>query len=135
MVHIWIVNSDGHVLIQKRSPHVRLMPNVWAVTSGSAISGEDSLTAAKRELREELGFSPPEEAFHFIGRLQRRNSFLDIWMIRSNVKVENLTLQSEEVAEARWVTVHQLQRMIDKRQFHNYGRAYFKQISPYIFKK
>lgn len=131
VVHIWVVNSVGRYLIQRRSPHLKLMPNVWAVTSGSAIAGEDSLTAAKRELSEELGVSASAEKFSFLGRLKRRNSFCDIWLLQKDVAVPDLTLQKEEVAEARWVSKEQLLTMLDDRRFHHYGSTYFR----FLFEK
>ena len=55
VVHIWIIDGQGRLLIQKRAAHLKLMPDIWAATGGSAVAGEDSHTAAARELREELG--------------------------------------------------------------------------------
>ncbi len=55
VVHIWIINNKGEILIQKRSEHLEFAPGVWATTGGSAIKGEDSITAACRETKEELG--------------------------------------------------------------------------------
>ena len=55
VVHVWITNSSGEFLIQKRSRNKQPMPGEWAATSGSVKSGEDSRTAAIRELYEELG--------------------------------------------------------------------------------
>ena len=61
-VHIWPINHSGSFLIQKRADNVQWKPGIWAATGGSAISGEDPLTAAMRELREELGVEArPEE--------------------------------------------------------------------------
>ena len=53
VVHIWVISSNGNFLIQRRSEKRRLMPGEWASTGGSAISGESSLHAAARELKEE----------------------------------------------------------------------------------
>ena len=55
VVHIWVVSSDGRVLIQRRSDERKLMPGEWAATRGAAIAGESSFQAVKRELFEELG--------------------------------------------------------------------------------
>ena len=126
VVHVWIVNSAGRLLIQRRSPRLRLMPNVWAATGGSAVAGEDSLTAVQRELREELGVSLPPEEFHFLGRLNRRNSLCDIWLVQRDIPVPDLRLQREEVAEARWVTQEQLWEMVKDGRFHHYGTPYFR---------
>ena len=62
VVHIWIVSTDGRVLLQRRSEHKKLMPGEWAATGGAAVSGEDSFTAAKRELHEELGIRSDEQS-------------------------------------------------------------------------
>ena len=51
-VHIWPMNSRGEFLVQKRSMTVQCKPGIWAVTGGSAVAGEDALTAARRELSE-----------------------------------------------------------------------------------
>lgn len=131
VVHIWVVNSMDRFLIQRRSPKRRLMPNIWAVTSGSAIAGEDSLTAACRELSEELGISPRPEEMRFIGRLNRRNSLCDLWLLEKDVAVPQLRLQKEEVAEARFVTRDQLVEMVHDGRFHHYGTSYF----GYVFEK
>ena len=49
-VHIWPINDKGEFLIQRRSSTVQWKPGIWAVTGGSAVSGEEPLEAARREL-------------------------------------------------------------------------------------
>ena len=56
VVHVWIRNSKGQFLISKRTPN-KTFPNMWETTGGSAIKGEDSLSAALREVREEIGIN------------------------------------------------------------------------------
>ncbi len=128
VVHIWIVSPDGRFLLQRRSDQKKLMPGEWAATGGAAISGESSYMAARRELYEELGIHSDEKTLGRILRLKRRNSLVDIWMITSNIGVEELSLQKSEVAEARWVTKDELQVMIEKGIFHNYGKDYFERV-------
>ena len=82
VVHIWVEDSKGRLLIQKRAPHLKLMPDTWAVTGGSALAGEDSLTAAARELSEELGIEAAPSELKRLGRLRRRNSLCDLWRLR-----------------------------------------------------
>ena len=74
-VHIWPVNNKGEYLIQKRAATVQWKPNIWAVTGGSAVAGEDALTAAMRELKEELGFIASKEQMKELACLKRSNSF------------------------------------------------------------
>lgn len=128
VVHIWVISSDGNFLIQRRSEKRRLMPGEWAATGGSAISGESSGRAAARELCEELGIKAPKGTLKFMGRLKRRNSFLDIWFIKCDADISRLRLQKSEVAEVKWVTPDELKIMIEQKLYHNYGREYFKAV-------
>lgn len=135
VVHVWIINSAGRVLIQRRSPRLRMMPNVWAATGGSAIAGEDSLTAICRELNEELGLSIPAEEFDYAGRVTRRNSLCDVWFVHKDAAVPDLCLQKEEVADARWVTPAQLREMIRDGRFHRYSEPYFRLVFAELEKR
>ncbi len=134
VVHIWVMSSNGDFLIQRRSEKRRLMPGEWASTGGSAIAGESSLTAAARELQEELGICAPKGSLKLMGRLKRRNSFLDVWFIRCDADITRLRLQKSEVAEVKWVTEAELKKMIEERKYHNYGREYFKSVFDYAEK-
>ena len=125
VVHIWVVGPDGRLLIQRRAAHLRLMPGLWAATGGSAVAGEPSRVAARRELREELGIFAEADAFVELGRLRRRSSFCDLWLLRQGVDETTLTLQAEEVAEVKWVSWDELMAMAERREFHHYGKEYF----------
>lgn len=131
VVHIWVVDSNGNFLIQRRSEKRKLMPGEWAATGGSAISGENSLTAAARELQEELGIKAPKGSLKLARRLKRRNSFLDIWFIKCDADISRLRLQRSEVAEVKWATMDELKIMVETQRFHNYGREYFKTVFEY----
>lgn len=128
VVHIWIVSPDGRFLIQRRSENKKLMPGEWAATGGAAKAGEDSFCAASRELYEELGIKSDKKSLTFLKRIKRRNSFLDVWVIKTDIPAENLTLQQSEVAEAKWVSEQVLKQMIENNQYHNYGNEYFSAV-------
>lgn len=128
VVHIWIVSSRGEFLIQRRSDSKKLMPGEWAATGGAAISGEDSYTAANRELYEELGIPSNKQTLKKLTRIKRRNSLLDIWFINTNIESHRLKLQKDEVAEACWVSREQFKAMIENGEFHNYGKEYFDTV-------
>jgi len=66
VVHIWVINSKGELLIQRRADHLKAWPGRWTTTGGAVSSGEDSHLSACRELAEELGVTAPiEEIAHF----------------------------------------------------------------------
>ncbi len=124
--HIWIVDSKGRLLIQQRNPNLRLMPGMWAATGGSAVAGEDSESAARRELFEELSIRTVPGELVYGGRMRRRNSFTDLWILYRDIDSTSLRLQKEEVATVKWVTVEELIGMLNDRTFHHYGTAYFQ---------
>lgn len=51
-----ISNSQGRLLVQKRSPDRKLFPNCWDIIGGHVESGETLTTALAREIREETGW-------------------------------------------------------------------------------
>jgi isopentenyldiphosphate isomerase len=120
-VHIWIISEDKkRILLQKRCADKDLFPNMWDISVGGHISaGEDSLISAKRELSEELGLNPEEFDFMYVDRVKEKfeyedilsNEFVTIYKIISDVNIDNLDLQKEEVSEARWFTKEELSNL------------------------
>ncbi len=123
VVHVWIIDENGWVLVQRRSASVGWMPGLWAATGGSAIQGEDSITAAIRETQEELGLKIYPEQFRLYLRQKRQNDFTDIWIVNGNrAEFASLTL-CEEVADAGWFTPAELISMIESGDFVKYDYA------------
>ena len=123
-VHIWIISEDKKkILLQRRCADKDLFPNMWDISVGGHISaGEDSLISAKRELSEELGLNPEEFDFLYVDRIKEKfeyedilsNEFVTIYKIISDVNIDNLNLQKEEVSEARWFTKEELSNLRDE---------------------
>ena len=130
-VHIWPRNSQGEYLIQRRAPGVQWKPNLWAVTGGSAISGEDAVTAARRELREEIGYDASEAEMEQVACLRRTNSFCAVYSLLIDWPVEQFVLQSEEVSAVQWCDSARLTRMVAENALYNYGDAYFRMLFEY----
>ncbi|MBQ8093457.1 MAG: NUDIX domain-containing protein [Clostridia bacterium] len=130
-VHIWPINHSGSFLIQKRADNVQWKPGIWAATGGSAVSGEEPLTAAIRELHEELGISAAPEDMHLLFRMRRTISFCSVYSIRVDRPEDEFVLQKEEVAEVRWCTIPRMMHMIRTGQLYNYGDAYYHTLFEY----
>ncbi len=120
VVSIFPINSKNQVLVQKRNPNLKLMPGEWAATGGSAITGESPFEAAKRELKEELGIDATVENAEMIALFKRIDSFTSLWVVHIDVDRSELKLQEEEVADAKWVTIQEFQKMVRDGIFHNY---------------
>ena len=108
-VHIWPMNDKGELLIQRRSMGVQWKPGIWAVTGGSAVSGEEPLTAARRELREELGYAASKVDMLFVSRLRRSNSYCYVYAVR-------------------WCSPQRLMQMVSEGSMYNYGDAYYRML-------
>ena len=125
-VHIWPMNDRGELLIQRRSMTVQWKPGIWAVTGGSAISGEEPLTAARRELWEELGYSASEAEMLFVAKLRRSNSYCYVYAVKTNQTESDFVLQKEEVNAVRWCSPQRLMQMVSEGSMYNYGYAYYR---------
>jgi isopentenyldiphosphate isomerase len=58
VVHILVFNTEGALLLQKRSATKDVAPGKWDTSVGGHVNpGEELIDAAKREMEEELGIS------------------------------------------------------------------------------
>ena len=130
-VHIWPRNSRGEFLVQRCAPGVQWKPNLWAVTGGSAIAGENAQTAARRELREEIGYDARDGELDQVACLRRTNSFCGVFSLRIDWPAEQFVLQREEVSAVQWCDSARLMRMIADNTLYNYGDAYFRMLFEY----
>ena len=112
VVHMVYYNDLGQLLIQRRSETKDLAPGVWAFTGGSALAGENSAQACIRETEEEMGFSPDMSEAEMAVSYSRKDSLVDVYLIKTNVTIDELQLQQEEVAEAAWVDRQGFMEMI-----------------------
>ncbi|WP_426347900.1 NUDIX hydrolase [Alloiococcus sp. CFN-8] len=121
VVHLCIFNSKGELLIQKRQPWKKGWSGLWDLTvGGSAVLGESSREAVEREAKEELGIDVNLEGHRPFMTINFEQGFDDYWMIEKDIPLESLTLQYEEVADAKWVNEEELKAMVEKGEFINY---------------
>ena len=120
VVHVWIRNSNNELLISRRTPN-KPFPNMWETVGGSAISGDDSLSAALREVKEEVGITLNPTCGKII-RHERRGhkdfpDFLDVWLFTHDIDVAQLKLQHDEVSDAKWACKEEILKMIKEKTF------------------
>lgn len=115
-VHVWILNSKGEVLIQKRNENLKRNPGKWAYTGGIVDEGETSLEGAIRETKEELGIDV-EDKIEYLLSFKRERGFVDVWLVKYDIDIENITLQGEEVSEAKWVSIKELKELMNSGKF------------------
>jgi len=121
VVHVWIINEKGEFLIQKRQPWKKGWPNMWDCSAaGCAIMGETTKDAVVRETKEELGIDLDINKAEILFSVKFSSGFDDIWFVKQNIDIEQLELQYEEVADAKWSTYKEIKKMIQKGEFINY---------------
>lgn len=114
VVMVLTVDEDGHLLITRRSPNKGMYPGYWEPTGGSGVAGEDSLTSAMRELREETGLDAAPDRMTLLGTVRVPCAFADIYLYRFPGKAADahVTLQEGETDAYRWVTFYNFDLML-----------------------
>lgn len=130
VVHIWIQNSKGELLMQKRSDKVDNCPGEWAATGGSVQAGEEPLISAVRELSEELGIMVTAEELQYCLMVRRKDAFCYVYLVKKDIPVDALTLQECEVAAAEWMSVETIERMVEEGTMHRY--VYREMLKSYL---
>lgn len=124
-VHTWIQNSKGEFLIQKRSPNKKAFQNMWSQTGGAVDSGENTLHAALRECKEELGIDINSDKMELILSFKRSHDFVDVWLAKQDIDISKLVLQEDEVSEAKWATVDDIRDLMRTGKLARSIEVYF----------
>ena len=107
-VHVYLYNTKNQFLLQKRSANKESHPGEWAVTGGAVLSGENSLEAAIRETKEEVGIRLTPEEIRFEGRVKKQRSFVDIFFAQKAFDISDCVLQKEEVEAVKLVSADEV---------------------------
>lgn len=120
-VHAWIINDKGELLQQQRVWTKTIMPGQWDISIGEhVVYGESYLQAARRGTWEEFGIDIPESKFIraglfasqllFPGWKEPHNTVGDNFIVfLPDLEISDLTLQTEEVLDARWYSMGQME--------------------------
>ena len=115
-VHVWIRRGDGRYLITRRSPG-KSMGGRWECTGGSVTAGEDSLTGALREVREETGLvlDPARgvKALTYGGP----HFVCDVWLFRQEAEADDVVLLPEETCEAALADADTIRDLAAREEF------------------
>lgn len=107
---IFIFNSAGHILIQRRAAHI-LSPNLLDFSAAGHVNeGDDYLKSAQSELYEELGIKDVD-----LQLVKQPFKVLDMYVAVFRAVVSDQTvicMNSEEVAGVHWVALPELNELI-----------------------
>ncbi len=117
VVLVFIQNSEGKFLIQKRSERKN---GKYATTGGHPKSGETSLQGIITEIKEEIGVdvNPQDLVLYYGGRSDSEKVFWDDYYIKMDIpNIEELKLQEEEVTSVHWFSAEEINELMKEDKF------------------
>ncbi len=114
VVHVWIINDNNEIMLQYRCAQKKFFPDVWDTSfAGHIDAGETSLEAVLREGKEELGIDIDTSKLIHLFKTKEQlvyndmisNEHVDVFLLKDNIKLEDLVLQDIEVGEVKYMSV------------------------------
>jgi isopentenyldiphosphate isomerase len=139
VVNVWVMNSNGEVLMQQRGPGMELNPGLWDVSIGTHVKpGEDPLAAAMRCLQTELGIQITTDNVKHLFNIQSANPMGDsgkmhrvlghVFLVRRDLKAEEITVDSQKIALLAWRPMAALMADIGNTET---AKSYFPRAGNY----
>lgn len=113
IVHVFVLDANDRIYLQKRSTTNSYMPGCWCVSAGGHVSsGETYNEAAKKELREELdlrtGIFPIEK---FVFHKDGQDRFIQLYVTFADVISKH---DKDELEGGSFFNFEEVERMIKK---------------------
>lgn len=110
---VYIVHKD-HVLMHKRAETKEKFPGFWLGPGGHVDAGEDALTAAIREVKEETGVTlEPKDillkVLSFHHHLDRGEVWME-YMFRAEILTDQPVYSTDE-GETKWIAIDEVMKM------------------------
>jgi isopentenyl-diphosphate delta-isomerase type 1 len=117
-IHVLVHDPDGKLFLQRRSLSKDTFPGCWdSSCSGHVDAGEDYLSAAWRELGEELGWQdislPLRPLLKLNASAETGHEFIQIFLL--GPLSGPFDLNPEEITEGRWIVPDELDILINER--------------------
>ena len=119
LIHLWIIDDEGKILIQRRSKEKKHYPNKWSITSGCVNNKETFVETCIREAKEELNIDIEVNNLEYYMSFKKKPTIAQIFVLRQNVDLEKIIVQKEEVSEVRLVTKNELIELINNNECAN----------------
>src|SRR3990167_2990123 len=123
-IHLWIYNSKGEVLLQKRDAKKLIWPDLWDISvAGHMQAGEAKEAAVLKEAEEELGLKIGPEEIKYIGVTKAElpippdgwlhRAFNWTYALKRDLDTKNLKLEVGETSEVRWLSLDKFEEEIN----------------------
>jgi isopentenyl-diphosphate delta-isomerase type 1 len=131
VVHILVFDKKGRLLLQKRSMHKDVAPGKWDTSVGGHVNPEeDILTAAKREMKEELGIENRdlEYLYSYLFSNHTESELVSTFSCLYNGKV---LFNKEEIDEIAFWDMKEIRANLGKNEFSGH---FEKEIRTFLKK-
>lgn len=128
VVTVLVFNSKNELLIQKRQSTKHSWPDYWDYSASGAVSaGEEIYLAAERELMEETGVKVSLKDVPSRMTVAFNEGWDEIYFVTKDVAADEIKIQTEEVAEVRWVREEEYLQLVEDGSFipYIYARSIF----------
>ena len=147
-IAVAVINEQNQILVQQRSFKKEKNTGMWDISvAGHISSGQDALSAASREINEEisvnLGFNVDIKEFRYMFSYRKEEilkenyierQFYDFFILRKNgLRTEDIKVQESEVEQIKFVSVSELNEMIENKEIVERTPIY-KELMNYIFR-
>ena len=143
-----IINEKNEILLQQRSANKEKNAGLWDISAAGHIScGQDSLSAATREINEEvsvnLGYNVEVKEFRFMYSFRKQqvfredfieNQFYDFFILRQQgLCKESIKFQTSEVQDIKFVSISELQELRETGELVPRDEVY-DVLAEYLFR-
>lgn len=130
VVHVWIRNSEGKYLISQRSANRPTFPLFWECVGGSVVAGEDSLTGAIRETKEEVGIDLQPQNGRVVFTKTRHNfgDTMDVWLFEYDGEIDLRSATTDEVAQSHWMTREEINTLYEQDKLVDTLEYFFEKV-------
>jgi len=111
-----LMNRSGGFLLTKRAPG-KSWAGMWEFQGGCATTGDDSLSAAIREAKEETGLILAPENGELVFEIRHERAFFDVWLFIQDFCIEDVVLQPGETVDTKVATMEEVRRMVQSGEF------------------
>lgn len=113
---IWVIRYDNKILLTERDVLKEGVSGLWENTRGGVLSGENTINAAIRELKEETNINICASQLTYIGTVieDSSNQITDTFIVRKDINENEIVLQRGETSNYKFVTIYELEEMIAK---------------------
>lgn len=125
IVQIYTLNEKNEILITQRHP-LKHFGYYWEITAGSVIKGEDELSAALRELKEETGINANINELVLMKSYLSKNAIWYSYIHKVDMNSQTIQLEEDETIDYRFISLDEFNHMIKTKQFPRPTLDHFK---------